>query len=106
MGRERRKFGTIRKLASGRYQASYVGPDLMRHLAPTTYTAKIDAEGWLHEERKLTEANEWTPPKHRAEKARATQQVPDFETYAMKWVAKRRTDKGEPLRASTRAAYL
>jgi hypothetical protein len=31
--------------------------------------------------------------------------TPDFETYAKKWIAKRRTDKGEPLRASTRANY-
>jgi len=105
MGHERREFGSIRKLASGRYQAGYVGPDLLRHLAPTTFTAKIDAEGWIHEERKLIEANEWSPPKHRAEKARAAQRIPDFETYGTKWIAKRRTDRGEPLRASTRANY-
>ncbi|SPD86044.1 tyrosine-type recombinase/integrase [Micropruina glycogenica] len=65
----------------------------------------MDAEGWLHEERKLIEANEWSPPKHRAEKARGAAKTPDFETYAKKWIAKRRTDKGEPLRASTRANY-
>ena len=100
MGRERRSFGSIRKLRSGRYQAEYTGPDLMRHRAPTTFTARIDAEGWLHEERKLIEANEWSPPKHRAEKSRAAQKTPDFETYATKWIARRRTDKGEPLRAS------
>lgn len=105
MGRERREFGSIRKLASGRHQAVYTGPDLLRHVAPTTFQAKIDAEGWLHEERKLIEANEWSPPKHRAEKARAVGTTPDFETYAKKWIAKRRTDKGEPLRASTRANY-
>ena len=105
MGRERREFGSIRKLASGRHQAVYTGPDLLRHVAPTTFQAKIDAEGWLHEERKLIEANEWSPPKHRAEKARAVATTPDFETYAKKWIAKRRTDKGEPLRASTRANY-
>ncbi len=105
MGRERREFGSIRKLASGRHQAVYTGPDLLRHVAPTTFQAKIDAEGWLHEERKLIEANEWSPPKHRAEKARAVATTPDFETYAKKWLAKRRTDKGEPLRASTRANY-
>jgi integrase len=105
MGRERREFGSIRKLASGRHQAVYTGPDLLRHVAPTTFQAKIDAEGWLHEERKLIEANEWSPPKARAEKARATAKTPDFETYAKKWIAKRRTDKGEPLRASTRANY-
>ena len=106
MVRERRAFGSIRKLTSGRYQGIYTGPDLLRHMAPTTFTAKIDVEGWLHEERKLIEANEWSPPKYRAEKARATQLVPDFETYATKWIAKRRTDKGEPLRASTRAGYV
>jgi integrase len=105
MGRERREFGSIRKLASGRHQAVYTGPDLLRHVAPTTFQAKIDAEGWLHEERKLIEANEWSPPRHRAEKARAVATTPDFETYAKKWIAKRRTDKGEPLRASTRVNY-
>ncbi len=105
MGRERRSFGSIRKLRSGRCQAEYTGPDLIRHRAPTTFTARIDAEGWLHEERKLIEANEWSPPKYRAEKSRAAQKTPDFETYAKKWIARRRTDKGEPLRASTRANY-
>jgi hypothetical protein len=70
MVRERRAFGSIRKLTSGRYQGIYTGPDLLRHTAPTTFTAKIDVEGRLHEERKLIEANEWSPPKYRAEKAR------------------------------------
>lgn len=27
---ERREFGYIRKLPSGRYQASYIGPDMQR----------------------------------------------------------------------------
>ncbi len=89
----------------GPHQAAYTGPDLLRHVAPTTFQAKIDAEGWLHEERKLIEANEWSPPKHRAERARAVATTPDFETYAKQWIAKRRTDKGEPLRATTRANY-
>lgn len=105
MGRERREFGSIRKLTSGRHQATYTGPELLRHVAPSTRQTKIDAEGWLHEERKLIEANEWSPPKHRAEKARAASTTPDLETYAKKWIARRRTDKGEPLRASTRANY-
>ena len=53
MVRERREFGSIRKMSSGRYQGVYTGPDLLRHHAPVTFTAKIDCEGWLHEERKL-----------------------------------------------------
>jgi integrase len=43
----RRKFGKVRKLPSGRYQASYVDPWGKRHLAPTTYRNKTDARRWL-----------------------------------------------------------
>ena len=49
----RRSFGSIRRLPSKRFQASYLGPDLARHVAPETFTAKIDAEGWLALERRL-----------------------------------------------------
>ena len=43
----RRGFGYVRRLPSKRYQASYAGPDLQRHVAPTTFTTKGDAEAWL-----------------------------------------------------------
>ena len=43
----RRGFGQVRKLPSGRWQASYVGPDGQRHNAPQTFQAKTDAAGWL-----------------------------------------------------------
>jgi hypothetical protein len=39
-----RRFGNIRQLPSGRYQASYLGPDGRRHNAPETYERKSDAE--------------------------------------------------------------
>ncbi|MFT4109649.1 hypothetical protein [Propionicimonas sp.] len=39
MASARREFGSIRKLASGRHQAVYTGPDLPRHVAPTTFQA-------------------------------------------------------------------
>jgi len=60
--RTRRSFGAIRKLPSGHYQASYIGPDLVRHKAPTTFDARIDAEGWLHRQRRAVEGEDWTPP--------------------------------------------
>ena len=47
-----RGWGWIRKRASGRYQASYLGPDRLRHYAPTTFERKIDAEEWLTAERR------------------------------------------------------
>jgi len=43
MGR-RHGFGAIGKLPSKRYQAGYVGPDTLRHVAPTTFDAREDAE--------------------------------------------------------------
>lgn len=57
---QRRGFGKLRSLPSGRYQASYIGPDLRRHNAPTTFQTKLDAEGWLRDEsRELRNPNGW-----------------------------------------------
>jgi hypothetical protein len=44
----RREFGTTRKLASGRWQARYIGPDGQRHTAPETFETKSDAQDWLN----------------------------------------------------------
>lgn len=43
----RRRFGHVRKLPSGRYQASYIGPDGARHMAPSTFGKQTDAARWL-----------------------------------------------------------
>lgn len=43
----RRAFGKIRKLPSGKYQASYVGPDGVRQPAPDTFRTSTDARRWL-----------------------------------------------------------
>lgn len=79
-----RGWGWIRKLPSGRLQASYVGPDTVRHAAPTTFTARMDAEHWLSNERRLIERDEWTPPTERAaqRKARAI----TVGEYAERWI--------------------
>jgi integrase len=65
-----RGWGHVRRLPSGRFQASYLGPDGQRHLAPMTYTRRADADGWLSDERKALERDsrgveEWTPPAER-----------------------------------------
>lgn len=62
----KRSFGSIRKLKSGRFQARYTGPDGAEHKAATTFSAQIDAEGWLVQERRFIEREEWTPPAERA----------------------------------------
>ena len=65
----RRSFGHIRKLPSGRYQASYIGPDGHRHLRPGgTVRNKLTAEAWLAEEERVIERGEWEPPDQRERK--------------------------------------
>ena len=40
----RRRFGKMRKLPSGRWQASFIGPDGIRRPAPHTFSGKGDVE--------------------------------------------------------------
>lgn len=47
-----RDWGWIRKRSSGRWQASYIGPDGNRHFALNTFERKTEAEGWLRDERR------------------------------------------------------
>ena len=84
----RRGWGRIRRLPSSkRFQASYVGPDLVRHNAPNTFTAKIDAEHWLAAERRSIELDTWIPPTMRvAEKKAKTITVGE---YAATWIEHR-----------------
>jgi integrase len=42
-----RRFGNLRKLPSGRWQARYRGPDGLMRSAPETFGSKRDAEQWL-----------------------------------------------------------
>ncbi|GIJ47234.1 putative prophage phiRv2 integrase [Virgisporangium aliadipatigenens] len=44
---KKRRFGRVRKLSSGRYQARYLGPDGVDRPAPRTFNSKTDAERWL-----------------------------------------------------------
>ena len=47
MAAKRRRFGRIRKLPSGKYQASFVGRNGRRQNAPDTFLTKTDASRWL-----------------------------------------------------------
>lgn len=69
--RTRRDFGHLRKLPSNRYQAKYVGPDGSEYRAPSTFPARIDAEGWLADERRLIDLGTWTRLEERERKAEA-----------------------------------
>jgi len=57
-----RQFGFIRKLPSGRYQASYLGPDGLRRNAPETFATKSDAAAWLSTVEADLLRGEWIDP--------------------------------------------
>lgn len=93
-----RGFGHLRKLPSGRWQASYIGPDTARHTAGHTFEAKIDAEAWLTDEHRMIAAGTWSSPARR--RADASQKdVLTLRTLAEDWLAHR------ALKPGTRAHY-
>lgn len=69
--RTRRSFGQIGRLPSGRWRARYIAPTMERITAPHTFAAKIDAEGWLADERRLIDLEPLTPPEERVKKREA-----------------------------------
>ena len=78
-GRKRR-FGSVRKLASGRWQARYTGPDGLTYTAPETFERKRDADDWLVETEVEILRGEWIDPD--------AGKVP-LETYGRRWIAER-----------------
>lgn len=107
---ERRQFGEISRLPSGRFRARYADPEgrthangvRVRHTAPTTFESRADAEAWLVDERRIVSSGEWSPPGVRA----AVQRTPGLMLgeYAPRWLANRRV-KGQPLADRTRDHY-
>ncbi|MCV7222957.1 tyrosine-type recombinase/integrase [Mycolicibacterium elephantis] len=93
----RRGWGWVRRLPSKRYQASYIGPDLVRHKAPTTFSTRMDAEGWLARERRSIELETWEPPAQRA--AEVVAQAITVGEYAERWIDNRN------IKPRTRSAY-
>ena len=79
--RGHRGFGYIRKLPSKRFQASYVGPDLLRHLAPSTFETREDAEAWLAARRGEINGDQWEPPVRR--------KPVTFSEHAERWLTHR-----------------
>ena len=91
--RQRRTFGHLRRLPSKRYQASYLGPDGRRHVAPTTFQTKGDADAWLSLQSAAIIEGRWRPARAAAEP------LPRFEEYARTWLRHR------DLKPRTRGEY-
>ncbi|MCW2539643.1 MAG: site-specific integrase [Frankiales bacterium] len=73
-------FGWVRALPSGRFQASYLGPNGARRVAPSTFATKGDADIWLTVVRASIIAGNWRDPE-------AGRQF--FGQYAQTWIAQR-----------------
>jgi hypothetical protein len=58
----KRRFGRVRRLSSGRYQARYPGPDGKDRPAPDTFASKTDAEVWLTRKEVEIRDGEWIDP--------------------------------------------
>jgi integrase len=76
----RRRFGWVRRLPSGRWQASYLGPDGKRRNAPDTYDTRTAADQFLVNVESLMMRDEWTDPIRARIK---------FGDYADVWIAER-----------------
>lgn len=107
---DKRLFGQITRLPSGRYRARYADPDKrrtasgepIRHNAPTTFETRQDAEAWLTDERRLISAGTWTSPADR-QYNRATKPL-TFGEYAELWLTGRKV-RGHALADRTRDHY-
>jgi integrase len=62
MAAKRRRFGLVRKLPSGRFQALYPDPDGVRRPAPETFATKRAAGEWLALKEAELLKGEWTNP--------------------------------------------
>ena len=76
----KRRFGRVRKLPSGRWQARYPGPDGKDHTASYTFPTKRSAEQWLTVKEADIKRGDWLDP--------AAGAVP-FTDYAKEWTEDR-----------------
>jgi integrase len=58
----KRRFGRVRKLPSGRWQARYCGPDGIDRPADQTFATKKDADVWLTLKEAEIHQGDWTNP--------------------------------------------
>lgn len=76
----RRRFGRVRRLPSGRWQARYRGPDGIDRAAPETFATKTEAAKWLTNKEAEINREEWINPESGQVKLRQ---------FATDWVAER-----------------
>ncbi|MFI9231688.1 tyrosine-type recombinase/integrase [Streptomyces rimosus] len=77
---QRRRYGSVRRLPSGRWQARYPDTNGDLRAAPETFDTKTDAEVWLSQTEADQTRGDWIDP-HAGEVS--------FSAYATKWIDER-----------------
>jgi integrase len=90
MSRTKQRFGAVRQLPSGRWQARYTGSDGLRRTAPRTFDTKTSANRWLVETEAELLRGDWLDP----DAGKVT-----LAEYADRWIRERE------LKARTREEY-
>lgn len=101
----REAFGSLRKLPSGRIQASYTGEDGKRYNAPHTFDAMTDARGWLSIQQAKIHTGTWSAMEATRTDAGKSARSTDFGSYAQEWLETRTNRHGEHLLPRTREEY-
>ena len=97
--RKKSRFGNVRRLPSGRYQARYTGPDGREHKGHSTFDTIGDAEAWLATVRADIVRDTWRPSGGGSRTRLLT-----FGEYAAVWLEGRKV-RGRPLAVRTRDHY-
>ena len=93
---QRRSWGQLRKLPSGRWQAKYTGLDLRVYAAPQTFDSRVDAEGFLSAVRRKIDLGTWVAPTSKPSPATPR----TVASYGDRWLELR-----NPLKPRTRELY-
>lgn len=91
----RRKFGAVRRLASGRWQARYPGPAGSMLPAPHTFATKVEASRYLANVETDQQRGQWVDPRGSSVLLR---------DYSAAWL-QQRTVRGRPLAPRTVDTY-
>ena len=91
----RRSFANITRIASGRYQVKYTGPDGVRRYAPHTFARREDAETFVGVTRREIDRGKWSGD---------APAPTTFGAYAQRWLANRHVS-GRPIKDRTREHY-
>jgi integrase len=93
-------FGSVRKLPSGNYQATYTF-NYQKVNAPNTFKTAADARYWLLQEEVSTKNGTWVNPSKRVANASNY----EFNAYVENYMDKKLTRNAKPIESSTKDLY-